>query len=82
MSNGIDAAVDTVQPTRSNASRNRALVETDLMELRHGDDAMLPNSDLRDSPIYVGAFLSHSESKSPARRTLPPPRRFSSLDAA
>jgi hypothetical protein len=82
MSYAVDAAVDAVQPTRSDASRNRALIETHATQLLHRDDAMLPSSDLRDLPIYWGAFLSHTESKPPAPPTLPPPRPLSSLDAA
>jgi hypothetical protein len=66
VSDGVDATMDAMEPTRSDPARDGALVETRAMQLPNRNHPILPRSDPRD-----GAFLSHTESKAPATRSLP-----------
>lgn len=74
MTDRIDAAMEAMQSSAAHAPRDRAPVETGLVELIYRDHAMLLRRYSGDDHVGRVAFLSHSESES-TRGPNPPPWR-------
>jgi hypothetical protein len=55
VSDQVDAAVDGVEPSRSEPMVDGARSEPDAKKLRAGHDAALPPGQLRDRPLTSGA---------------------------
>jgi hypothetical protein len=72
MADGVDAAVNAVEAAAGDSTRNRALIDTRLVEQRDSDRTVLARCDPRHRRVTSVDFLSHSESKSTGAWILPP----------
>ena len=82
VTHGVNAVVDAMEPTMLDPPRDRALVETNGVKLRNGDNPMLLRRNPRHLSVGGVTFLSHSESKATGLETLPPTPLFFALFGA
>lgn len=61
MADGVDAAVEAVQPTVLHAPGDRALAEAEIHELPPADDPVLPRRHLGEPAIEWGYLRSHTD---------------------
>ena len=71
MTNGVYAAVQTMQATLGCPPRDGTHAETGIQQLCSCHHSVLPSSDLGYPPIPPGDFFPHSGNKSPVRLVLP-----------
>lgn len=73
VSDGVDAAMESMQPPGADAPVDPGGAEPEPAQLLARDDATLPGGNRGDSPV-VDDFASQSEGKSSTVRDSPPTR--------
>ena len=75
VADGVDAAVDAMQPSRTRSLRDSSAPQPNAFELAQSDDSVLPRSDLIDPQIERVEFVLHRETKSTGASGSPPTLR-------
>jgi hypothetical protein len=68
---GVHAAVNSMQPARFHATNHAAAAQAGFFQLPQGRDTVLSIGNPRDQLICPGAFVPHTETKSPEHSCLP-----------
>jgi hypothetical protein len=71
MADGVDPAVDAMEPACADPPGYGAAVDPGVMKLLDGNDPVLPGCDARRLHIARGAFLPHTESNAPRDQVRP-----------
>ncbi len=75
MTDGVDAAVNSMQATSANPPQHRIVAETGSAELANCHNAMLPSGDLGSLQVCIVDFLGYMPNKSTMAGVLPGDRR-------